>query len=124
MNLSGFGVEHISISCTILITNSFNLLSSRCYGYRQPVIYVAAILDVTYASWITEIPDSDNVRMNYRKTISYRVSLEIGAGHQGFPVPCSQRSLFGCCSNGETKRCLSTPHKSKAMMTQTFEEKP
>ena len=65
MILLGFGVERVSISCTILITSSLNLLSSRCYGYRQPVVYVAAVLDVTYASWIIKIPDSDNVSMNY-----------------------------------------------------------
>ena len=65
MILLGFGMEHVSISCTILMTSSLNLLSSRCYGYHQPVIYVATVLDVTCTSWIIKIPDSNNDRVNY-----------------------------------------------------------
>jgi hypothetical protein len=88
------------------------------------VIYVAAVVEITYASWIIEIPDSDNVGVNYRKTIPYRVSFEVGAGPQGFPVSCNQGSMFACCSNGETELCLPTLHKHKDMINRTLEEKP
>ena len=88
------------------------------------VIHVVTVVDVTYASWIIEIPDSDNIGMDYRKTIPYRVSFEVGAGPQGFPVSCNQASMFAYCSNGETELCLPTLHKNKDMITRTLEEKP
>ena len=81
-------------------------------------------MDVTYASWIIEIPDGDNVSMNYRKTIPYRVSFEIGAGPQGFPVSCNQGSVFDCCANGGPELSLPTLHKNKDMTTRTLGEKP
>jgi len=50
------------------------------------VIFVAVVVDITYASRVIEIPDIDNVSMNDRKTIPYRVSFKVRAGPQGFPV--------------------------------------
>ena len=52
------------------------------------VIYVAAVVDVTYSSRIIEIPDIDDVSMNHRKTFPHRASFEVEASAQGFPVSC------------------------------------
>ena len=52
------------------------------------VIYVAAVVDVAYSSGIIEIPDIDDVSMNYRKTFRHIMSFEVGASSQGFPVSC------------------------------------
>ena len=67
----------VSISCSILTTRSLNLLLARCYG-RVISNLVAVVGDVAYVSWIIEIPNSDDVSMNYGETLPYRVSLKVG----------------------------------------------
>lgn len=121
-NLLGFERELVSIFFTISTTSSLNFFSSRRYEYCQSSMQ-RPVVDVTYASWIIEIPDSNNVSMNYGKTIPYCVSFEVRAGHQGFPVPCYQGQSLVAVSM-KTELCLPTLRKSKDVITITLEGKP
>ena len=83
-----FGAGRVSISRAILTTSFLKLSLARCYGGVVSSL-VEIVGDITYAIRVIEVPDSDNVSMNYRETLPYRVSLKVRVGPQRFPISCN-----------------------------------
>ena len=68
----GSGTGRVSISRAISTTSSLNLWWAKYYG--RVVSNLVAVGNTTYASRVIEIPDSNNVSMNYGDALPYCVS--------------------------------------------------